>query len=299
LVYSPVMIFSLIGFLFIRRSDTKFGLFTISVFCIYFYLIASWWCWWYVGYGNRAFINLYPVLSVPLACFIQYILTKGIVLKTIIRVISLGAIILTIFQLHQMETGALHWGGMTKAAYWDSFGQAKASELFTTHLRLPDGKKGMKGIDAEYVPTFDTLRVENHTFNSTMLCDTSFAKYLQQNEAFEGAGALYVASGNEYVASYDLAVNQGSLVYITAWVKNSEDVYFVLRKDDTVSIYHDANEVYQTKGEWNKLHLYTSIPNNFTSDSVVFHIWNRGKEEFWLDELEITHLNVSYDSRDL
>jgi hypothetical protein len=54
LIYSPLMVFALVGFIFIRKRNAGLFLPLIVVTAIYVFIISSWWCWWYVGFGNRA-----------------------------------------------------------------------------------------------------------------------------------------------------------------------------------------------------------------------------------------------------
>ncbi|MBS1624896.1 MAG: hypothetical protein JST83_12800 [Bacteroidetes bacterium] len=75
LPYSPIMIFSLIGFLptFRQRHAGRISL--LVYFVVHVYVIYSWWCFFYMGsYGSRPMTEAYPLLSIPLAYSIQWLL---------------------------------------------------------------------------------------------------------------------------------------------------------------------------------------------------------------------------------
>ena len=71
LLYSPVMIFSLMGIpLLLHQIKSIF--FPVLIFTLVnIYIVLSWWCWWYTGFGNRAMIDSYAILSFPMAAFID------------------------------------------------------------------------------------------------------------------------------------------------------------------------------------------------------------------------------------
>jgi hypothetical protein len=67
LIYTPIMLFSILGIYFLRNQLKHFfASISITLF-IYIFVIFSWWCWWYGGsFGQRAMIDIYPLLAIPL-----------------------------------------------------------------------------------------------------------------------------------------------------------------------------------------------------------------------------------------
>jgi hypothetical protein len=94
LVYSPIMLFSLLGLgLTLKRgSHNSYAIFTILV--IAYYLISSWWAWWFgAAYGHRAFIEYYALLSIPFAYAVDRVLSlQHKVLKLGIAMLAVVAI---------------------------------------------------------------------------------------------------------------------------------------------------------------------------------------------------------------
>jgi hypothetical protein len=74
LVYTPLMVFSLIGFIpLFRRKTVLFpALFLHSI--IFIYVAFAWSVWWYGGsLGQRTMVQQYAVLSFPMAAFIDWL----------------------------------------------------------------------------------------------------------------------------------------------------------------------------------------------------------------------------------
>ena len=74
LVYSPVMVFSLLGFIPLYKKQRKLfwaiGLFTL----VFIYISFAHNIWWYGGsLGQRQMVQIYPILAIPFAAFLTWI----------------------------------------------------------------------------------------------------------------------------------------------------------------------------------------------------------------------------------
>jgi len=147
LLYSPIMIFALIGIFFLKNKLKAFFLPVLIFTVLNIYVVLSWWAWRYGGsFGLRAFIDSYAILIFPLAAIISFFYNKK---KKIARLTILALSVLFIahgiFQTQQYYHGAIHWDSMSKDAYWDSFGRLRPSEKFNSLLFHPDYEKAKKG----------------------------------------------------------------------------------------------------------------------------------------------------------
>ena len=72
-IFTPVLIFAVIGFFMGKDSRVKASNIAVGVvFVIEIYTIAAWWCWWLGGvYGERSFADVLGFLAIPLATFID------------------------------------------------------------------------------------------------------------------------------------------------------------------------------------------------------------------------------------
>jgi hypothetical protein len=110
------------------------------------YVVLSWWCWWYGGgFGHRAMIDSYAVLAVPLAAFMSFIFEKKLKYRVSVLILLACFISLNIFQSWQYSFGAIHWDGMNKTTYWDSYFRTKVRPGFYQMVDNPDYKAALKG----------------------------------------------------------------------------------------------------------------------------------------------------------
>lgn len=142
LLYTPIMILAIIGLVFIKNKIRIF-LLPITIFIILnIYIILSWWCWWYTGLGNRAFIDSYAILSVPLAAFVQFTLSnKNIFIKILFGFFIVVFNLFGIYHTLKYHYGSLHYCAMTKKAYWHSFGKIRPDNIYWQLLEEPDYEK--------------------------------------------------------------------------------------------------------------------------------------------------------------
>ncbi|MDX2001669.1 MAG: hypothetical protein SFW35_04525 [Chitinophagales bacterium] len=135
LLYTPVMVLAWLGLPLLNRYVKAARWAVPALLFLSLYVLMCWWSWWYGGsYGNRAFIDLYGLLALPLAASIQFCYDKGRNAAIAASILVLFFIGHNIFQMEQYKHGAIHYIAMTKEAYWDSFGRIHPSKTFDTLL---------------------------------------------------------------------------------------------------------------------------------------------------------------------
>ncbi|MEN0004265.1 MAG: hypothetical protein AAF798_08985 [Bacteroidota bacterium] len=125
LVYSPIMVFSLLGFIFLyRKAPTTFwaSLFFSSLFI---YITFAWDIWWYGGsLGIRAMVQSYPILAFPMAAFVGWVFTQKRALRLGFGAICVLFVYYNLWLTHQAHRGGLlRPGEMTKAYFWGILGR--------------------------------------------------------------------------------------------------------------------------------------------------------------------------------
>lgn len=118
LAYTPMMYFSLIGIYFLYKKRAFF----YPVLCflvLHIYITYSWWCWNYInGFGSRPMVEVYGLLSVPMAYFWQHIQKKKL-LRGGSLLLALFFIFLNLSNTWQFSKGLL-WSESAKGAYYFS-----------------------------------------------------------------------------------------------------------------------------------------------------------------------------------
>ncbi len=150
LLYTPVMILALTGIFWMRKSMPHLFLPVIIFILVNIYIVFSWWCWWYGGsFGSRPMIDMYGIMAIPLAVFIEKAWRGRTWIKGSIIVLLLFMVMLNQFQMKQYRTSLLHWDSMTKEAYWGIFGKTKWPEGYDSMIKTPDYDKALRG-ESEY-----------------------------------------------------------------------------------------------------------------------------------------------------
>ena len=153
LLYTPIMIFAIIGVILSYKYHRNYFYGTLIFLLLNIYILSSWWCWWYGGsFGMRPMIDIYALLAIPFALFIKWVTQKQIFVKIISSWVILYFINLNLFQTAQKRYNVIHWDSMTKDAYWTNFNKLKMKTandwaLLEKEIQPPNYEDAKKGID--------------------------------------------------------------------------------------------------------------------------------------------------------
>lgn len=146
LVYTPLMAIGVLGIFLMGPALRKWRYSFWAFFLTTTYVLVSWWCWWYGGsFGQRSFIDLYPILAIGIGALLTRVQawkwTQGILFALIGLFTALN-----LFQTLQYTKGAIHHDSMTAAAYRASFGRLNPPANFEDLLETPDYEAAKQGI---------------------------------------------------------------------------------------------------------------------------------------------------------
>lgn len=161
LIYTPMMLFALIGIFLLKEHLKKIQLGIIIFVIVNIYIIFSWWCWWYGGtFGQRSLVESYALLSIPMAAFVQFIAAKKHWLRYVVFAVFGFFIWLNIFQTYQFENMALHYDGMTRKLYFMQFGKMEKVNDFYSYVDAPD-YDAAKGVAPEENNNNNSINVKS------------------------------------------------------------------------------------------------------------------------------------------
>lgn len=148
LVYSPILLFGLIG-LFVRSASNPYFKSTLIILCVLLYLNSSWWCWWFGGsYGARAMIETYPLIAIGFACFFDVLFIKA---RKLFLTFMVFLILFNIKSVDLYRANIIHYDSMTaKAFVYTSlklFFTPEEKEYLKTLYQKPDYEKALRGED--------------------------------------------------------------------------------------------------------------------------------------------------------
>lgn len=104
-VYTPIMLITTAILLYGAARKIMGMRLLLVVLALTWYTYASWWSWWLGGgFGHRGFIELYALLSIPLAIGMQHVMRQRILVK----VLCIGVLAVLIV-LNIRMTYLYHW----------------------------------------------------------------------------------------------------------------------------------------------------------------------------------------------
>lgn len=169
LIYSPIMILSIVGFFLMKEKERTFKPAVIITFLITIYVVWSWWAWWYGGsYGQRPMIDFYPLLALPMASSIRYLRLNlrrmKLIVAGVVFIFYVGA-----FQNWQYMIGLIHYDANTKESYLINFLSTTYRPGWIEALREPDYESAKKGLSSYGKPgkkrtKFDYKKYESEVF---------------------------------------------------------------------------------------------------------------------------------------
>ena len=151
LLYTPIMIFAIIGFIFLPKYAIKFKWSFPLIIVLAIFILSSWWSWWFGGsYGSRVMVEFYTLLAFPLAAFIGTISSVKYFSYLFILVFGFTTFY-NVLGHHKKTWYQLHWDSMTKEAFWYTFSKIELNDKEKQHLetlyKSPDEENARKGLD--------------------------------------------------------------------------------------------------------------------------------------------------------
>lgn len=292
-IYTPLMIFSVIGFYHLYKKNRSVFYSVLIYFIVNLYIVSSWSCWWYAGgsFSSRSMVSSYALMAIPFGYFlVQY--HK----KWVLGIFGL-LLILNLFQTWQASAGILVYGRMTRSYYFKIFGKTSVTENDKKLLLVAEPLESVAEI-----PT-------NINFQKTILQALDFENETDKQRypdlfAFQGTRALKMDSTTPFTSAYEkIYSNLTEKEY--AWIKVSAQVYIPKENKENelpLIVIHfnnkdDQKYKYQTseglqkntpKGKWIKISLVYMTPEvRSTNDKMKIYLWYRSKQPVFVDDFVI------------
>ncbi|MCK9421887.1 MAG: hypothetical protein M0Q38_04765 [Bacteroidales bacterium] len=298
LVYTPLMMFAILGFIPLARKYRPVFIALLLFFIINLLTVASWPNWWYGGsFGQRALMESYLLLSIPLGTFIMWFLDQKVLFKWVFIVIIFLFTLFNLFQTWQYTHYIIDPMRMTESYYWRVFGKTSVTDFDRLYL-----------IPSEKIEEREVLPVSGMSSNK-ILARYDFENGDPNNQliyckdtANSGRYSMRLSKKNEFSPGISIPYNQLSQKDF-AWVQACGYVYFTCKPEEVgcaLVITCLQNEVaYKYRiiplekenlkpFVWNKVCMDYLIPNlEKKSSPVQAYFWYRGDKEVLVDDFEI------------
>ncbi|MBE0646561.1 MAG: glycosyltransferase family 39 protein [Bacteroidales bacterium] len=297
LVYTPMMVFSLIGFYRLgnRYRQIFYALFLFTVANIL--IVASWPTWWYGGsFGQRAMMQSYAVLAFPLAALVQWLLARNIWIKVPLLLVMFLFILLNLFQTWQYMNFLIHPSLMTSGYYWRMFGKTKTDNVAKGFL---EGYKeaGWEAMGPEEEYNRKVL------FQSGFEPDEPWISGIREDSIVRSGSYSCRLDPNEvFFTVLDRKIGEttatpGSWVRVTFWLY-SPYLYKYNSGNFVITMNHqDSNYKYrflkfEEEGwiplKWNKLVYTYQIPSiEDPNDRLQIYLWRESHSNLYVDDITV------------
>jgi len=288
LIYTPLMLFSLLGFYNLYRNKRNI-FYAVLIFIIAdIYIISSWSCWWYTGasYSSRSIVPAYILLSFPLGYFIERIKSSGILVRYIFLCIALLLIILNLFQTWQFENGVISKERMTKKYYFAIFGKTEVDEYDKKLLLVERTTETEEFFNNKQDYSIKPIYTNNFNEKTNTGSDTAGAFVMDENTQFSPGPNMKYSDITKCAHAWLVA---SAKIFIPAGYKDELPLLVVTFQ------HNDKNYKYRAKGvdtsrikynEWNEISMDYLTPEVFsTEDNLQVYIWHRGKEKVLADDI--------------
>ncbi len=294
LIYTPVMVFSVIGFVQLyRKNKPVFG--PVLVYSLVaFYLLSSWTEWWYgASYSIRPMITLYPLLAIPLGYFAEAVMLKKRLYVVAFTTLIAGLIVLNLFQTWQLNHYILDPYRTTRKYYFAIFGKTKITEkerqFLAPDLTFNQGAKltnesdynrrniGFYNFEDKDV-NYQNCYVSDTLGNTSLRMDSTLRFSPEIRNTFGGL------TSREYFwvrASVDVFLPKGfkdELPLLVLTFEHKGGGYFY----NSFSL--DTNTF--KPGSWGRINAELMSPNvRSSSDLFKIYVWNRGNQAVFIDNI--------------
>ncbi len=302
LIYTPLMFFSLWGLYLLWKRNNRIFLSIFIFFIVNIYIVSSWSNWWYAqSMGQRAMVQSYAVMSIPLGYAILKIARFSILKRALIYCLIIFVVALNIFQTWQIRYEIISRDRMTFAYYLKSFGNMEKDPEIEKYLLI-----NRAGGGGETMPAYRTYSNKILNLNDFENTEEKFIALLSDSIKKSGRYSLKMNHKVKYAAKFSMPFKEITDNYY-AWIRTSVWVYPVHDIAETpvrivVSFQHDGKDYklrpYRIEDadiknrliphQWNKISYdYLTPEVRSKDDRLVVFLWNLGEKEIYFDDLMI------------
>jgi hypothetical protein len=297
LLYTPVMIFALIGFWFLYKKNKAIFPAVLIYFLVSFYIISSWTEWWYgAAYGMRPLIPSYVLLSLPLGMLLTSISASGFIKKGLIGIVIGLCLVLNLFQMWQLENFILDPYRTTKDYYFAIFGKIHIDPETRNLLSI---ERSMSGVDVFHdeqnynrrnIGNYDYTEIDSNSYKNYVFDTLTHSQVFQLDSSMSFSQNILTTykgmTDKEYLwirASVDVFIPEGYREELPVLVTT------FTRKEGIYS--YKATGLSKDKlkpNQWVKLKLDILTPEvRNVNDHFQAYAWHRGKKPIYIDNFKV------------
>lgn len=298
-IYTPLMLFAVFGFYFLRKRNDAIFFSLFLFFVLNLYIVSSWSCWWYAdSFSQRALVQSYPLLALPLGYFIQWIGEQKRFIIYLFVLLFLFLTALNLFQTWQVFHGIIHSSRMTKEYYFAVYGKTKVNEHDLKKLLV---SRSYSSIEI-FSDSADYKRISKDVMDFEEAQNEPWISHLDTTFSHSGRYSFKLDStvifSPNFIRKYSTLTDKDHVwIRFSAWVypikQVNENVFTIIasmRHKGWDYKYNGAEFRTQNilPNQWNKIHFdYLTPEIRNVNDSLVSYFWLQGKYPVYLDDYKM------------
>jgi hypothetical protein len=293
LLYTPIMAFALAGFVPLYRRHREWFWPVLSYAALNFFVLMSYHMWWFAScFGNRALVQSYAALALPLAAFSVYAFRGRWLKITLFSAIFVFLTALNLFQHWQYRVGLLPTDNITRNFYWRVFGETRPDRSLRKYIDLKAYLRGAERGPHTLVEGFEFKDSIGHTGH------------------FEYIGGLWGqttprdAYSQGVVVEFDAdraAALRGRWLWIEATLFSRGDLFspeaqarLVASVDQkgVSAIWHGLQfQSYYPENAWNVVAFELKMPDDLQAgDLLKTYVWNQGPDAIFVNKIYVSKI---------
>lgn len=147
LIYTPVMVFTLIGIGLMVRVRRQFFWSLLVYFLVSWYVVSSWWSWWYGGgLSIRPFVDSYGIFAFGMAAFLTWAFRQRRWLMIVVMIPFVFTLWNGTHNNARYFYQSINYDANSKRSYLDGFFHIGPQPGYWDSLEHPDYHAAKKGI---------------------------------------------------------------------------------------------------------------------------------------------------------
>jgi len=296
-VYTPLCLIATLGLIPLYRSDKTKALFAGLFLLLYVWLVSSWWNWYYGdSFGQRVFIDIFPVFALLLAWFLQWVSEIKRIGNAVFVLLS-AVLFLNLFQSWQYSRGIIHPYAMDRQKYAMVFLRTGSQyrHIFNDLTDVPPYGTDLGHPLKTWKNDFEKVEPQWVTSGRVAVDNAHSGRFVSRlNESQPYSSALLITGDTSLVMKKNLYA-RGSVCVFEVDSISPERPRLVISLNDSTgkNVYWRSTVIDEipvsNPSHWRTINFGITLPVlRTTGDRLKIFIWYRGKTDVLVDDFGIT-----------
>lgn len=292
LIYTPVMILSLIGFWQLYRKSRAWFWPLLLYLVLHLYITFSWSMWWYASsFGSRPMIHAYAVLILPLGFLLEIVKRKKFVFAIILVLTMLNLV-----QSWQYTHKILPGDGINKAFYWKTFAKLNPDPKVIKYVDLEESLPGIAQYRRNEMASLNWNRFNPpDSTREVVVLEGQMSERIDQARTFSYPLVYYLEDGDFNAES------RKNWLLVEADLFRAGDAFNAYNAAQLgISFHHDGQKIHEDgirfpfhlkEGEWAHTEFEIRLPPIITiGDMIKVFVWNPSPDTIYVQRLSLQQL---------